>query len=54
MTFDNKGRLFVSSDASGEIYVLVADAVASAENSLDHAVNITTLGLDRGDCARTV
>ena len=27
MTFDRQGRLFVSSDASGEIYVLVADAV---------------------------
>lgn len=26
MTFDRQGRLFVSSDASGEIYVLVADA----------------------------
>lgn len=27
MAFDRQGRLFVSSDASGEIYVLVADAV---------------------------
>ena len=27
LTFDRQGRLFVSSDASGEIYVLVADAV---------------------------
>lgn len=32
MTFDNQGRLFVSSDASGEIYVLVADAVAGGGN----------------------
>ncbi len=33
MTFDSQGRLFVSSDTSGEIYVLVADAVAGGRNS---------------------
>ena len=32
MAFDRQGRLFVSSDASGEIYVLVADAVVSGGN----------------------
>ena len=32
MAFDRQGRLFVSSDASGEIYVLVADAVAGSGN----------------------
>ena len=41
MTFDNQGRLFVSSDASGEIYVLVADAVAGGGNS---SSNGTSLG----------
>lgn len=33
MAFDRQGRLFVSSDASGEIYVLVADTVAGGGNS---------------------
>lgn len=33
MTFDRQGRLFVSSDASGEIYVLVADAVVGGNSA---------------------
>ena len=37
MTFDRQGRLFVSSDASGEIYVLVADAVAGGGHSSSNA-----------------
>ena len=32
MTFDRNGRLFVSSDASGEIYVVVKDAVVGGGN----------------------
>lgn len=40
MTFDSQGRLFVSSDASGEIYVLVADAVTSGGNSSSDATSI--------------
>ena len=37
MTFDRQGRLFVSSDASGEIYVLVADAVTGGGHSSSNA-----------------
>lgn len=42
ITFDSKGRLFVSSDASGEIYVLVADAVAGAVNVSSNATSVLT------------
>ena len=39
MTFDRQGRLFVSSDATGEIYVVVADdkVVVGSGNSSSNA-----------------
>ncbi len=37
MTFDRNGRLFVSSDASGEIYVVVKDAVVGGGNETTNA-----------------
>lgn len=40
MTFDKQGRLFVSSDASGEIYVLVADAVAGNGSSTSNDTSV--------------
>ncbi|KAF6218477.1 hypothetical protein HO133_005826 [Letharia lupina] len=40
MAFDRQGRLFVSSDDSGEIYVLVADAVAGSGNSSSNGTSI--------------
>ena len=40
MAFDRQGRLFVSSDDSGEIYVLVADAVAGSGNSSSNGFSI--------------
>lgn len=46
MTFDRHGRLFVSSDASGEIYVLVADAVVGGGNSSSNAA--TSVGARLG------
>ena len=40
MTFDKQGRLFVSSDTSGEIYVLVADATVGSGNSSSNATSV--------------
>ena len=40
MTFDRQGRLFVSSDTSGEIYVLVADATAGGGNASSNATSV--------------
>ena len=47
MTFDRLGRLFVSSDASGEVYVLVADddaVVGGGGNSSSNATASVALG----------
>jgi hypothetical protein len=33
LAFDNQGRLFISSDATGEIYIIVKDSSTSTQSS---------------------
>ena len=46
MTFDSQGRLFVTSDASGEIYVVVADAGAGGASAGNSSSVNATAALD--------
>ena len=50
MAFDSQGRMFVSSDASGEIYVVVRDEAGNgtvAGNSSSGSSGGKTSGADR-------
>ena len=50
MAFDSQGRMFVSSDASGEIYVVVRDEASNgtaARNSSPGSSGGKTSGADR-------
>ena len=50
MAFDSQGRMFVSSDASGEIYVVVRDEASNstvAGNSSSGSSGGKTSGADR-------
>ena len=44
LTFDSKGRLFMASDASGEIYVITADSASSTAELSPSATSTSSNG----------